>query len=345
MRACRRIGAIALAVFIATGIPSWARAEPEHIRIQFSGPKHCQDGSAFVRALRQRTERFQLANDADQSRVFVATINQADSSVVGRLEIQGSGKDVSIRNVSGKSCDEVMAALALMTALAIDPDALSPSAAPSNPPLPMAPAPPVPASPTPAPSTPPTLTGGSVSPPWLWSAGVNGGASLGMSPTTGVGGVVFVEAAAPGTAVFGPVLRTGLFLNQSSVTSASGAGATFQWATAMAEGCPIRLVAKASQVALLSCLSFHAGILRGHGRNLDRTETTTNAWADTGPVARIRVAISERLFLEAQGTIVLPLRRLTFDVQDGGPGRPPTPVFTVPWVGALAGIGLSYAFR
>jgi hypothetical protein len=113
----------------------------------------------------------------------------------------------------------------------------------------------------------------------------------------------------------------------------------------MAEGCPFWLVTKDSRVAVFTCLTFHAGVLRGHGRNLDQTETTTNVWSDLGPVVRLRVAVSERLFLEAQGTIVLPLRRLTFDVQVSGPGRPSTPVFTVPWVGALAGIGLSYAFR
>jgi hypothetical protein len=164
-----------------------------------------------------------------------------------------------------------------------------------------------------------------------------------MSPTTGLGGLLFVEAAAPGAAVLGPVLRTGLFLNQSDVTAASGAGARFQWAAAMVEGCPIRLVV--GDAALLPCLAFHLGVLRGQGRNLDRPEKTTDLWADLGPVARIRVAISTRFFLEAQGMLVVPLRRLTFDVRDEGPARPPTTMFTVPRLGALAGIGVAYEFR
>jgi hypothetical protein len=43
--------------------------------------------------------------------------------------------------------------------------------------------------------------------------------------------------------------------------------------------------------------------------------------------------------------LVLPLRRLTFDVRDSGPTLPPTTVFTVPSLGALVAIGVSYALR
>jgi len=157
--------------------------------------------------------------------------------------------------------------------------------------------------------------------------------------------LLFVETAAPGAAVLAPVLRTGVFLNQSDVTLANGAGAEFQWAAAMVEGCPIRLVALDAWVAFYPCLAFHLGVLRGQGQNLDRPEKTTDLWSDLGPVARIRVTVSPRLFLEAQGMLVLPLRRLTFDVRDSGPTLPPTTVFTVPSLGALVAIGVSYALR
>jgi hypothetical protein len=113
----------------------------------------------------------------------------------------------------------------------------------------------------------------------------------------------------------------------------------------MVEGCPIRLVALDARVALYPCLAFHLGVLRGQGQNLDRPEKTIDLWSDVGPVARLRVAVSKRLFLEAQGMFVLPLRRLTFDVRDSGPTLPPTTVFTVPSLGALVAIGVSYALR
>ena len=174
--------------------------------------------------------------------------------------------------------------------------------------------------------------------------GMHGGTSLRVSPSAGVGALLFVEAAAPGAAVFAPVFRAGLFVNQSDVTAASGA-ARFQWGTAMVEGCPMRLTLGTPRVAFDPCLAFHLGVLRGQGRNLDTTLTTNNAWFDLGPVARLRVAVTARFSVEAQGMIVLPLHHLTFDVHDGGPSQAPTTVFTVPLIGALAGIGLSYEFR
>ena len=192
MRACRRIGVIALFLLTATGLPGRASAEPEHIRIQFSAPPRCPDGTAFLGALRQRTGRFQLVSGAEQTRVFVVTIAHADSLVSGRLEIQGPGTEVSLRSVSGNTCDEVMAALALMTALAIDPSSLSSSApAPSAPtasasstaehrdsnPSRMEPAHPE-VLPSPLAVLAPPPSDMPVSARWKWSAGVHGGSLL-----------------------------------------------------------------------------------------------------------------------------------------------------------------------
>ena len=400
MRAWRQIGATALAIFVATGLPSRASAEPEHIRIQFSAPRKCPDGAAFVRALRQRTGRFQLASGAEQTRVFVVTIAAADPLVAGRLEIQGPATEVSVRDVSGKTCDEVMEALALMTALAVDPSAQSagrianvpstsappaiapaPTGAANRTPRPKATetsplSPPasaqlaavpatssatgerhdseaLPSGPAPPPALPPPVTveapatkpSPAVAMGWKWAAGVQASGSLHVSPTLGFGGLLFVEATAPGTAVLGPVLRAGLFVSQSDASVASGAGAGFQWAAAMVEGCPIRLIALDSRVGFFPCLAFHLGVLHGQGRHLDQSDETTDLWADFGPVARIRVVVLARLFLEVQGMLVFPLRRVTFDVQDRGPTEAPTTVFAVPLVGVLAGIGVGYQFE
>ena len=113
----------------------------------------------------------------------------------------------------------------------------------------------------------------------------------------------------------------------------------------MVEGCPTRLVLLDPRVTLHACLAFHLGVLRAQGRSLEQAEKTTDLWADLGPIARIRVAVAERLFLEAQGMLVLPLRRLSYDVYYVGPSQSPTTVFTVPWLGALVGIGMAYEFQ
>jgi hypothetical protein len=396
MRVWRGIGAAALLVLPATGFPARAAADSERVHVQLTAPKGCADQATFLRALRKRTARFQIAGDGEPARRFAATVTQTESTVQGRLEIQGPGTEVSLRSVSGKTCEEVVAALAFMTALAIDasapnvplpsasaPNAPSPTAATSRarspatePPLPLAAAaprtaaipaaataaPPPTPSPTPhrdpsraenPPAAPPpwagpALTASAATPVaarWKWSAGVQGHASFRVSPTLGLGGSLFVEAAAPGMSLLGPVLRGGLFVNHSNVTIASGAGAELEWGAALVEGCPIRLALVDSRVTLHPCVAFHLGILRGRGRGLDRPKTTTDFWPDLGPVARIRVAFFPRLFLEAQGMLVFPLRRLAFDVEDAGPTRAPTTLFSVPALGVLAGIGVAYEFR
>jgi hypothetical protein len=370
MRACQRIGAIALFLLIATVFPASVRAEIERVNIQFESSKGCSDGAAFLRALKKRTSHFQLVTGAEPAQLFVVTITRAESSVLGRLEIQGSGTSTSLREVAGKTCDEVVSALALMTALAIDPNSLSPTAslhlpavATSTPPAHLA------ATPSPmstmqrqAPNqdrkveapvssqlsaipSPTHLPENPIAAPWKWAVGIQGNASMRLSPRLGWGGLLFVETAAPGTGVFGAILRVGLFFDQSNAQLASGAGAGFQWGAALIEGCPIRLALVDARLMFYPCLAFHLGILRGEGRHLDQTEKTNNLWSDLGPVVRIRYAISMRLSLEVQGMLVFPLRRLTFDVQDAGPAKGATTLFTVPTLGALVGFGVAYAFR
>lgn len=182
-------------------------------------------------------------------------------------------------------------------------------------------------------------------PRWSWSTGADGEASLGLLPTAGFGGLLFVEAAAPGRSVLGPVLRAGLFLNQSHELLTKGAQAELQWVAARLEGCPARLFFFDSVLAAHACLDFQLGALRGQGRNLDRSQKTTDLWADLGMLARARVAISARLFLEAQGMLVVPLRRLTYQVYDAGPSGTATTVHRVPRLGVLVGIGMGYQFR
>jgi hypothetical protein len=166
-----------------------------------------------------------------------------------------------------------------------------------------------------------------------------------MTPTRGVGGLLFVETAAPGQSVLGPVLRAGLFLSQSDVSVASGAGARFQWAAAMVEGCPIRLVLGADRLTLHPCVALHVGMLRGEGQNLDRPKKTTDVWTDLGPAVRGRLRLAAHLLLEIEGMLVFPLRRLTFDLDDHGPAQASTTVFRVPVLGALVGMGVAYEFE
>lgn len=380
----RGIAANALLVLGATLVAAPASAEPEPIRVAYSAPRRCPDQAAFLRALRQRTANFQLARPAEPARVFVATLALDGGSVTGRLEIRGPGAERSLREVPGKTCDEVMEALALMTALAVDPGALAASppaagtpaptsstpaarparpaappaasgsfAAPASPPaastgdLRMAPV--VPSAPEARPE--PAVAVNAVAPPaestsrWRWSMGAQGATTSGISPSLGLGGVLFAEAAAPGGSPWAPVFRAGLSFSQSEIALASGTAASFRWFTGVVEACPARLATARGRLGLYPCLAVQLGALRGRGLQLDEPRSATSLWADVGPLLRARVAVSDRLSLEAQSALVVPLRRVTFDVQELGPAGPATTLFAVPALGVRAGIGVAYGFE
>jgi hypothetical protein len=176
--------------------------------------------------------------------------------------------------------------------------------------------------------------------PWRWSVGVLGHTTFWLSPSLGYGGDLFVEAEAPASSTLGPAARLGIFLNQSDVGLPTGAAARFQWALMQVEGCPIRL--GGPDFTIHPCLAFRMGVIHGEARRISQPRQTVSLWSDAGPLLRLRVAVSARLLVEAQGGLMVPLHRPTFDILDMGSA---TTAYSVPRVGGAAAIGVSYRFR
>lgn len=109
------------------------------------------------------------------------------------------------------------------------------------------------------------------------------------------------------------------------------------------EGCPVRLVNAAARMTFHPCLAVRLGILNGQGQHLQNANKTYNLWLDVGPTVRVRIAVSAWLLLEIQGSLMLPINRPSFDVQDGLSTQP-NQVFSVPNLGGMVGIGAAYRF-
>jgi len=274
-------------------------------------------------------------------------------SFAGRLEIHNPDGSTAVRSVEGPICDELASALALMTALVIDPDARSSPAKPAaaSPAEPSSSAPaepdtrPVPQS-TEADAVAPPPAAQSATTPWRWSVGLHGHATLGLAPNPGLGGQVFVETEAPAAAKLGPALRAGILFEQSDFDLASpvGAEARFQWVTASLEACPLRLSSADLRWALTPCLALHAGVLRAQGRRISQPKQAMSPWSDVGPVLRVRLAATARLVLEAQGGLVVALTRPTFEILDVA-SRTTAAAYSLPLLGGSVGIGAGYRFR
>lgn len=326
-----------------------ASAEPESVRIDYVAPVGCPDAAAFMQSLRGRTTLFREARPEQPAREFLVRVKAEASSFSGRLEIRSPDGRAAIRNVDAKACDEIADALALITALTIDPNAVTSrskvaarsEAEPSPSP---GPAPAMERKATPSPAAAVAILPAAVppepAPRWRWSAGLLGHATVWLSPSLGYGGDVFVEAEAPLSSRLGPAARLGLFLNQADVEVPTGTGARFQWALMQVEGCPVRF--GSAELALRPCLALRFGLIHGEGRGISQPKEAIGFWSDVGPVLGLRVAATAGLLVEAQGGLLFPLRRTTFDIVDMGAAGT---VYSVPRVGGTVAIGLARRFR
>jgi hypothetical protein len=348
--------ALALVHFFALG--GVAAAEPEVVRIDYAAPAACPDATAFLRSLKERTTRFRQATGAEKARSFRVRVTGLSSSFSGRLEIAGPDDAIAVRTVDSRSCTEVSSALALMAALAIDPSALVPSAlVPSSlgGPSKRADEPATETATTPVAeaerkqrSSLSTVTAsarsvpdGPAGPPWRWSAGVQGHTTFAVTPNLGWGADLFVDAEAPDSSTLGPAARAGLFFNQSVVELPTGPSARFRWMAATLEGCPARLKAQALRLAVHPCVALRMGVLHGEGRSMTQPKQVTSLWSDVGPLLRLRLQAADRVNIEAQAALMLPLYRPTFTILDNGSD---TSAFSVPALGGTVGIGMSYGF-
>lgn len=333
------IGTMALVEMALLGFGRIATAEPESVRIEYSAPAECPDATAFMRSVKERTTRFREAAPDQEARRFLVHVQALGALFHGQLEIRLPDGRTTLRNVDAAVCDEVSSALALITALTIDPNALTGGSrrnredtsddSPRSPPSPSA-------SVT---ATPPPESH-EASPPWRWSAGAVGHTTFVVSPTRGYGGSLFVETEAPDASRLGPSVRMGIFLNKSDVDLPQGAGADFQWALAEVDGCPARL--GGARLALHPCVAFRLGVIHGESRGISHPQQRSSLWSDVGPLLRVRLAATDRLLLEAQAGLVIPLHRTTFEITDMGASRT---AYSVPRLGGSAGIGVAYRFR
>jgi hypothetical protein len=110
------------AALLCTALP--ARAEKETIALDYQVGAGCPDRSQFVLRVHTFTTKAEIvSDDSAPLRKFGVQVLRAGNAVRGELTIDDRGAKTT-RQVSGATCDEVISALALATAIAVDPDAL-----------------------------------------------------------------------------------------------------------------------------------------------------------------------------------------------------------------------------
>lgn len=317
-----RVTRAALALSLALGASdahAGGDGATEPIVLSYSAPAQCPAESAFFDGVRARTSRVRRTDDDASARRFSVTVEPRGAGYRASLQIETAAGRVNRRDVDGATCGEVVSAVALVAALAIDPEAsLEP-----QPLAPVGPSPPVtdtPASspppltvaeqPHPAPvlDTGPAMTSERVSRTTAYRWSVGGGPELLIAavPSVAYGGGAHVDLAPRSNDPVAPSFRAAL-LGLTTHLVHGGAAAQLTWWLARAEVCPLRL--GTANAAVEACARLSAGGLSIAGEGVDRPASSTRAWADAGLAAHLRWIAAPRLELSAVPALVLPLRR------------------------------------
>ncbi len=279
--------------------PACAQAQ-RTFTLEYGGEGACPGEKELLRQVGRRTS---LARHVDGGADLAAIVHvqASDGAAHGSVEWVEQGARTE-REVDGDNCREVVTAIGLILALALDPDADSgPITEEPEAVSPDAPAPPV------MPPPPPTIA----PPARRWhpgigvAAGVTGGVAPDVRPYLGFS----LELAQDRDGVWAPRLALSAVTSSGTATTNAGSADLTLWALRLG-ACPIEL-ASGSWFAE-PCATFEAGKLSARGFATDNAQSASATWF--GPGAKLRAGFIGFgvLSLAAEAGFVAPLARDRF---------------------------------
>jgi hypothetical protein len=327
-----------------------ARAEPVPLRLHYEAPGGCPGAALFLEEIQWRTDLARVVGPAEAALDVRARIVRRGPVTRGHLVV-GEGKDAIVREVEGARCDEVVSALALITALAVDPHASTalkrPAPPAAMPPLPPPPAPGehvAPALPSaqilgdPLPVIPLAEDAPPAPRPSRWAFGARVATAIAVVPRPLLGGTLFVERALPER--WGASVRLAAELTGTGGFDVGPGGAWFLRGVVRAEGCAFAQRATA-WLTLVPCLGVEGGVIEAAGilrGSLAVVEQGVVPWVGAGVLPRAAFDLGP-VALEVQGGPVFPAVRHTFSFQS-----PDYLVYALPAVTWTAGLGARVHF-
>jgi hypothetical protein len=311
-----------------------AAADPasREYRLVFEAPPTCPDASAFEAEISARTLSAVRKPDAARTIVVSITISGAEST--GSLQMREPDGTRAERRVQGGSCRETVSALALVAALALDPNAAlwpQPTPAPArSPPAETAP-------PQAPPAVEPPRSVERWSTPITYGSGIQLASTAGVGPGMVIGGAAFFEA--------GPerawVLRISLVDYPTTSFAVESGAARFALWTGRLEPC--RPTAISPVVELSPCVGLEVGRHTAEaevGPLVVRPIRHSVVWGAAVGVLRAAFDIGA-IRVEAQGDLTVPLVREKFVI--AVPDE--VPVYRAPAIaaGARLGVGMHFA--
>lgn len=275
--------AIAVAIHLAAPARALAQAlEKVHIAYRVPADADCPDAASYRARITARNRGVSFVDRADAARVFDVQVRaDPDGQMHGRLAVRDPAGLQTVREVFGATCAEVIDALALVAALALDPQ---------RPQEPRA---------VPAPEPPATPT---TARPRV-AFGVSAGGIYEAVPGLGPVGSAFVDVRTRlvRVSVSGAVAR-----GSASVDAATAA---FTRVVGRVDLCRNLLE---GPVRLAGCVRAEAGVLSGVGANIEDPARERRPWLAPGLGVTGTKALSRRLFGRLAFSLAVPLIRDRF---------------------------------
>jgi hypothetical protein len=299
-RASLSLAMIAVAFTAASTEVRAEGQEPVSIRVDGSIP--CTSEADFFARVHRRAPGARSGQPGEPTRSFTIILEGAAPSMRGRLSIVRLDGRSSTREVTGESCTDVVDALALITAVDIDPDAAR--ATPSE----RIAVETFPSTPDEREPPPPTLVAPAPSEPWHVSAGIEPSVTAGVAPQPLFGLPVFLELMSPSSGILSPSFALGFERTFNSTTEIPAGDAVFDLVGGFFQACPVAY--SSSRLRAGPCLRFDAGLLQAagkKGKSLNSAQTDSGPWFALGLVGRANYQLGGPVFVGAQFGLGIPL--------------------------------------
>ena len=324
---------------ICLAIPARAAKPGQAFRLEYWADGVCPDAAEFARQIQTRAPRLRLAEADEPALGFYAELVEHGGDAMGRLTARSpDGREV-VREVRGPTCADVVTALALIAALAADPNQPVEDQAPQA-----SRAKTVVRLPASDERSLPLVEQPEASARWTFGVGVGIGFESSIAPNPGYGLSVAFDAEGPPGSAWRPLLSLSANRAVASTAKTRGGNTTsFDWVAFRLAACPARWPEE-TPLFIRPCGFLDGGFLGGDVEQGAEHQTETKPWFAVGGFLRTEALVAEVVSFQLDGGLTVPLIRSSFSATC------PYPVcediaFQVPPSGILGRLGLSYRFR
>jgi hypothetical protein len=322
-RDCRWYAAIASLSLVGVVRDALAEGASPSLRFRVVVEETECPHDTFALQVLRRAPSAKLASPTEPALSMEVKLSKEPGIVRGRLTLQESNGFVTERKVTGASCAEVTAALALIAAVFLDPNATA--------------------------DEPPKLRrredprSAPVEAPGSWRLGV--GPAVGVhgatAPRFTPGLALVLEAALERDRGLSPLFSVSLIRGLTSRVEVQTSVATLRFTAARLQACPVAWP-RVGNVTFRPCGLIEAGVLDAAGTETSDPQRVRAPWLAPGGALRAELNLSTILTIAIDAGFVVPLFRPEFYFD---PDAPETVAFEVPPIGSTGHLGLLARFE